>query len=452
MNPKKHRHILAQRVFGLGIFTLAAYAGCLATPRTEPRDDGSSGSSGTPSGGGSANASGTGGKSGNTGGGNGGAVDDAQGGTSEGGTHADSAGSIGNGGEDSTSTGGTVEGGAAGMASGGGAGAGGATYNECATGLVTCAGSPECTTDLTVGNPSGKTVMDCGACGVSCSVNHASSSACSNGICEPACSTGFADCNAEAANDGCEANLASPASCGACDHTCATNGVAAASCTDSKCVPACAPGFLDCNVDDGVRRDDGCEVFGNSLLACRADCASSGTACASNQVCNEGSCVAPEGLVKLTIPFTAAAQVQRYGNKFATNIDGSNSAFGMRLYAPGALGGSLFVYPTDSSASSPGPGVTVPLKRFSEGWADLEIPVGNLSDPFDPANLYQLTIEVESGTAGPWLNPTVIYVDSIWSTNGLVRDTFDTTLGRMVASTLTTVAGSTMTWVASPTP
>jgi hypothetical protein len=417
-----------------GVVAFTAYAGCVGDPpkRIEAGDGGSSGTSDVGGSGGSS-AGGKGGK-----GGQGQGADAGMSGAPD----------SGGGGNESAGGADAVDGGAAGMAAGSG-GEGGA---ECASGLVTCPGGAECTTDLDVGHASGDTVNDCGECGVTCSLDHAMSSTCSDGACEPECSPGFEDCNAATSNDGCETDLSSPAACGECGRACARTGVATAECTDDKCVPACATGFFDCNLDDGSGEDDGCELHGDALSTCGATCESSGLPCASNQVCNAGSCADPQGLVMFSIPFTTAGQVQRYGNRFSPYPDLTNSTLVMRVYVPGALGGSLFVYPTDATGSSQGPGVTVPLDTLSAGWVDIEIPIAETIGDFDPATVFQLTIEVSSGSTGPWLNPTVVYVDSIWSENGLPKDTFDANLGQMIASTILTVAGSSLSWVATPTP
>ncbi len=214
---------------------------------------------------------------------------------------------------------------------------------------------------------------------------------------------------------------------------------------------ACTTGFFDCNLDDGAGADDGCEVYGDALATCGATCESAGSPCASNQVCNAGSCVDPQGLVKFSVPFTTTSQTQRYADKFSPFPNLTNSALVVRVYAPGAVTGSLFLYPTDSTAFDQGQGVTVPLETLSQGWVDIEVPIAGAIGEFDPATMYQLTIEILSG-AGPWPNPTVLYVDSIRSSNGLVKDTFDANVGSMVSSTLLTVEGSAMTWVATPTP
>ena len=97
-------------------------------------------------------------------------------------------------------------------------------------------------------------VSNCGECGLVCSDENASA-ACVAGQCEIACTQGYGDCNADAA-DGCEADTVSNVdSCGSCDNDCnALN--AEVTCVQSDCVMgACIAPWEDQNEDEV----DGCE-------------------------------------------------------------------------------------------------------------------------------------------------------------------------------------------------
>jgi hypothetical protein len=119
----------------------------------------------------------------------------------------------------------------------------------------------------------------------------------------------------------------------------------------------------------------------------------------------------------------------------------------VRLYAPGATGGNLLCYFTDSTNFTSGGGTTVSLSALAAGWTDLVLQVGTPSGEYDPTSINQLTMEVTSeNTAGPWTDPTVVYVDKIWSSNGTANDPFTTDLATMRISTQRVVAGATMTW------
>ncbi len=126
-------------------------------------------------------------------------------------------------------------------------------------------------------------VTNCGVCGVRCSAANASP-LCSAGACSFRCNTGFADCNANAA-DGCEADLSLATTCGSCTNACSTaNGTAG--CAAGACTVACNPGWGNC--DGNVA--NGCETDLNTNAA---QCGACGRACASTNgtaTCAAGMC------------------------------------------------------------------------------------------------------------------------------------------------------------------
>lgn len=324
-------------------------------------------------------------------------------------------------------------------------GEGGAT---CDSGLVTCPGGPTCGTDLDIGHPALTTVDDCGACGVSCSLDQATSATCVSGACQPTCSTGFADCD-RTSNDGCETDTTvSVSHCGACGHGCSSAGTTSRACTQQVCVPVCAPKYLDCNVDTGSSADDGCERYLDSLDQCGSTCGD-GVACTGAQVCNAGACGAAQGLVEMSVPLAAASDNQRYADVFNPPPDLSNTTLYLRMYAPNATGGTLSIYMTDISSDF-GPTTSVPLNTLSAGWMDIAVPIAGAQGNFDPIAMHQVTIEVMGGTSTEWATPaTVVYLDHVWTTNTAVNDTFDATLGTVIGSSFQVVSGSTLTWVDS---
>jgi hypothetical protein len=149
--------------------------------------------------------------------------------------------------------------------------------------------------------------------------------------------------------------------------------------------------------------------------------------------------------VALSVPITEASTAQRFADKFEALPDLTNGTLTLRLYAPEATGGELKLYVGDEDFTGGG-GALVALNTLATKWTDVVVPIGGASGAFDPVAISQLNIEVTAGTTGPWKNPTVIYVDRIWSSNGLVNDTFDATKGGFVASSLMVIAGSTLTW------
>jgi len=138
------------------------------------------------------------------------------------------------------------------------------------------------------------------------------------------------------------------------------------------------------------------------------------------------------------------AQAQRYAYVFSP-MDLTKVTVVLRVYAPGATGGSLNVTPSDSSSSF-GPQIEIPLKRLSAGWTDVELPMGSAVGAFNPKVTKQINLIVSSGKDSAWTNPTVVYLDSIRSIPALLNDTFDANVGLMVKSNLMVVDGATYVW------
>jgi hypothetical protein len=303
--------------------------------------------------------------------------------------------------------------------------------------------------DLSIGDADGASAANCGECGVTCSLAKASRADCEDGHCSPVCNTGFDDCNAQAVNDGCETAITTVNHCGACHYTCASQGATEVACSAARCAPTCMAHFANCNATDTLANDDGCETYLETLTACRASCAAAPVDCDASQVCTAGACVAPQGVVALSIPLTEANQAQRYSNLFASGLDLATTQFVVRIYAPGASAGTLVIYFTGVNVPAGGGG-NYSLASLADGWHDIVFAVGPPSGDYDPAAVTQVNFEIQGGTTGPWEpSPVVIYIDAIRSRNGLVNETFDTDLGNMVASSFLVVPGSTMSWVDS---
>jgi hypothetical protein len=136
-----------------------------------------------------------------------------------------------------------------------------------------------CETDLSSPN-------SCGACGNVCGAVANGMPGCVKGVCTPACSPGFANCDGNY-NNGCEAPVdADVNNCGACFKKC-NMGHAAATCVKSTCVYGmCDPGWGDCN----GKNADGCE---HDLTADASNCGACGNVCPQNTpVCLAGKCSA----------------------------------------------------------------------------------------------------------------------------------------------------------------
>jgi hypothetical protein len=322
-----------------------------------------------------------------------------------------------------------------------------AGFDDCVADTGIGASDDGCETELAVGNDDGDSVSDCGACGRDCSLTNATASTCASGSCVPTCTAGFGDCvpdDGDGADDGCETPIADTTNCGACGHACSTANTTATACTTGQCAPTCATGFLDCNVNGGDGPDDGCETPTDTTASCGTTCADV-VDCELGASCTSGACD-PIGLAVLSIPFTAAGQTQRYGAAHATSAaDLTNDTVHVRLFAPGATAGFVNIYLIDAMGPA-GPGTIRDLTTLNSGWVTVSIPVGPAAGEWDPTFVRQVTLDVSSGTTGPWANPTVIYVDRVWSDNGLLNDRFPDAFTPMVISSFTTVTGSTLAW------
>jgi hypothetical protein len=94
------------------------------------------------------------------------------------------------------------------------------------------------------------------------------------------------------------------------------------------------------------------------------------------------------------------------------------------MYAPEGANEVLRLYLVDADYTAGASGLDKTLAALSQGWTDVVIPVGAASGSYDPTAISQLNIEILANGSGPWRDPTLIYIDRIWSTNGVIDDTF----------------------------
>ena len=160
----------------------------------------------------------------------------------------------------------------------------GACALVCPAGFADCDGSPRngCEADLHASS------ANCGRCGTVCTAPDGAPGVCRDGACATICRPGFADCDGESAN-GCEADLAQAAHCGACATQCSgARGLCLAAREAStgarsySCQPTCPAGTTMCGTRCVDLQNDptacgGCEV------ACTAGPGSSAT-------CTAGRC------------------------------------------------------------------------------------------------------------------------------------------------------------------
>jgi len=162
---------------------------------------------------------------------------------------------------------------------------GGSCALTCATGFFDCNRNPAdgCEADLS-------TPASCGACGVVCDLAFATE-ACGSRVCAvESCNVGHADCDGLTGN-GCETSTHALSSCGSCTHACPADPPHAASaCGSGICELTCDPGFADCDSDasNGCETDlsspSSCGVCGATCSAPTPNCVpgSSGFACSSS--------------------------------------------------------------------------------------------------------------------------------------------------------------------------
>lgn len=146
--------------------------------------------------------------------------------------------------------------------------------------------------DLTDGCETNITLPEnCGACGRKCvDLPNVLSGGCADKRCQIICEPGFADCD-QNPNNGCEAELDTPGSCGACGTDCTDlPHVVSASCGEKGCDDlVCEPGFADC---DGLT-NNGCERSTRTLT----DCGGCNVPCAPARAtasCTTGACTITE--------------------------------------------------------------------------------------------------------------------------------------------------------------
>jgi hypothetical protein len=154
----------------------------------------------------------------------------------------------------------------------------GACSLVCQPGFADCDRNPANGCEASIGSPS-----TCGACGNACPVRANAAATCQGGACGFTCAAGFADCDG-APDNGCEVNVAaSAANCGSCGVSC-TRPNATGVCQASMCTLVCSTGFANC---DG-NAANGCE---RPVANDPANCGACSRACAAGQVCSNGTCM-----------------------------------------------------------------------------------------------------------------------------------------------------------------
>ncbi len=171
----------------------------------------------------------------------------------------------------------------------------GACGNACGVGMVcdleSCASF--CGAGTTACNASCVNTLtdakNCGTCGTVCPGGEV----CSAGTCGVSCGAGLTQCapagtSSDAGADGgvsiCIDMLTDRQNCGGCGIACASGQV----CSEGTCAATCQPGLVDCNQSCVDPKTSGQHC--GATAGCGADAGSSGTVCPSGQVCTDGTC------------------------------------------------------------------------------------------------------------------------------------------------------------------
>jgi len=96
------------------------------------------------------------------------------------------------------------------------------------------------------------------------------------------------------------------------------------------------------------------------------------------------------------------------------------------------------------------PAFDVALSQLTSGFETISIPVPDATSSFDPTSILVTRIEVEAGAnfGTSWQTPaTVVYIDSISTSDGRFNDTFDSGSAPLQYSGSRAVSASTLTWV-----
>ena len=193
-----------------------------------------------------------------------------------------------------------------------------------------------------------KDVGNCGGCGMVCAPANVMGPSCGASACGyGACTTGYADCDAKAAN-GCEVNTGTDlANCGGCGKACLLVANGTPGCAMGGCViTGCAAPAADCDGKYG----NGCET---NLQTDGLNCGKCGRPCAlpnTSPSCVAGACTASRCLAgfvdcdgkpadgcEINI-LTDAKNCNGCGNMCANGLGCVNGVCGTPLHAPGTFG------------------------------------------------------------------------------------------------------------------
>ncbi len=160
--------------------------------------------------------------------------------------------------------------------------------------------------------------------------------------------------------------------------------------------------------------------------------------------------ISATGIIKLSVPLTEEGQDQGFDVYHSSPpLDLSGATVVARLYAPDAVNGQITLW-----FSCPGggasAGLTTAFTDLNAGYFDMQATVPAANGAFDPSQIDAVHIEVQATSSGPWQSPaTVVYLDTLVSSNGDLNDSFDTSpdASLFIQSTGQSVSGSSFTWL-----
>jgi hypothetical protein len=159
-----------------------------------------------------------------------------------------------------------------------------------------------------------------------------------------------------------------------------------------------------------------------------------------------GAGATANGCAKLSVPLASATDKAHFVISLTSAADLSQAIISMRVYVRAGSGGSIFNYVQDSGTYHffGVPLAERPVLSSISGWSTITWGVGAEPDSgatgIVKTSIKNIGIEVNAQPSSSWLNPTIIYIDSITITTPALSFTFDGSSS--VYPTPTTVAAT----------
>jgi len=162
------------------------------------------------------------------------------------------------------------------------------------------------------------------------------------------------------------------------------------------------------------------------------------------------------GCAKLSVPLDATSDKAHFLISLTSTADLSGATLSMRVYVQAGQGGTIFNYVQDSGTYH-FLGVPDAQRRSissSSGWSTISWNVGAEPDSAGTGivktSIKNIGIELNAQPSSAWVNPTIVYVDSISVTNPTLSFTFDATASVNPTPSTTNAAGQAL-WLNSGT-